>query len=815
MALERGKLVLSKKGKSLVEIEGKLFNPAQGELSQSILERLPQLNGVEVEFEREGGLPKKIREAGGVFVPPHAGVTIRKNDPRHNEGRKEMHSRTHGSTIDMVPDFHNPYNFIPAPPRQTDDPDLGDHVPVSQDKFYPDRITGRIRVGMEAITPLLVPDPSNCSEDNGHKTFELLRGDDEKPLIPSSTIRGLLRSALEAVTNLRLGRFPKKEHGKRLAYRMDVKDGLKLIPARIENGLIHLLTGTSEIGQNGVPRGSQYAAWLPRYSGRDKVTFTEYTVKYPDGSLPQHGDEVDCQVELTTHSRNKFKYWKIVKVEKIGKAHQIYRNNLAEGIRQIRGWVCITNPNINSKHDERVFFFSPTESGLQKQTSFPLKEVHRQMWRELIENYQDIHQDELKKRDDNKEAYYQYFDHDPGRTAWSRHVYSKADKELQEGTICYVRLSRDKQDVEALFPVMIARELYSSSPWELLHSSLRPASKISELSPADRVFGWVQADSEVEQGESNSQTAVRGLLRVGRVRCESSVEDAIKVFAGDGLPLAILAAPKPQQGCFYVANKSKNGEAQGNGLSKVEAGYSLEKGLRGRKVYPHHHHNSISESHWENPMTDRTQEKQGPWQEYRRPDSEKLRDEQNRSMLGWVKPGCRFVFDIHVTNLSKVELGALLYFLQLPKNHFHRFGGGKPLGFGSVRLSVTDCELMTEDALRERYCSWDSISKFDNISEDAVAVFRDAVHRAYGQNHQGSFEQIPFIKAFLRACTGFDDHLPIHYPRTTESGQPGPPNPKGESFKWFVANEKSAARCALHDLATDNGLPTLKDRQPH
>ena len=185
-----------------------------------------------------------------------------------------------------------------------------------------------------------------------------------------------------------------------------------------------------------------------------------------------------------------------------------------------------------------------------------------------------------------------------------------------------------------------------------------------------------------------------------------------------------------------------------------------------------------------------------------------------RCLVG-VKPGCRFVFDIHVTNLSKVELGALLYFLQLPKNHFHRFGGGKPLGFGSVRLSVTDCELMTEDALRERYCSWDSISKLDNISEDAVAVFRDAVHRAYGQNHQGSFEQIPFIKAFLRACTGFDDHLPIHYPRTTESGQPGPPNPKGESFKWFVANEKSAARCALHDLATDNGLPTLKDRQPH
>lgn len=38
--------------------------------------------------------------------------------------------------------------------------------------------------------------------------------------------------------------------------------------------------------------------------------------------------------------------------------------------------------------------------------------------------------------------------------------------------------------------------------------------------------------------------------------------------------------------------------------------------------------------------------------------------------------------------LELVELGALLWLLDLPKEHYHRLGGGKPFGFGSVKLSI-------------------------------------------------------------------------------------------------------------------------------
>lgn len=832
MSLDRGKLVVRDKkgGGKLVQVQfgDKLvMNVAQGEVSQSLLAELSEFNGQDVEFERIGGQPKQLREPGGTFIAPSSAPSASNAQSRAYHARQERrHAPPPSGPSEGRPaqgNFHNPYNFIPAPPRDTGHTDLGDHAPAAQDVFDPSRYTGVIRVRLVANTPLLVPDTENVQvATNGHKTFPLRRGSDNKPLIPASSVRGMLRSAYEAVTNSRLGRFSHDQHRDRLAFRMDAREGLRLIPARIEGGRIQLLTGTSAVNPDGKPSGPMYAAWLPRYqNGR----LGARAVYFADGALPQHGDEVECWLELVQHHRwdrqtnqhrPDFQYWAVRSIAGHGTSlgrqpvsqqregrNGSSRHEARHEFQKARGWVCITNASINRKHDERVFFNAP--NGTSALGPFPLTEDHRAMWRELIANYQSIHQEDLRRRDSSHDAYDLYLGPDPGRTAWSRHIYTSEDREASEGTLCYVRLNAPRTDIEAIFPVMIARELYKSSTWDLLDPSLRPASDINQLSPADRVFGWVHADADRATLSHGNRAAARGLLRIAPATCDSSVQESVRTFPEPGVPLAILSMPKPQQGRFYVA-ASRQGEAQKNGLTKAEAGYATGKGLRGRKIYPHQR--GLPTNHWDDPIHDRTQHAAGGhFQEYHRPqkDGQEERDDQNRSILGWVKPGAEFTFEIHVHNMSKVELGALLWLLRLPDGCHFRLGGGKPLGFGSVRLMVASCDVRTAESLGARYASWCDESAAVDPSDGVICTFKDAVMQAYALEESRSFDDIPFIRAFVAACAGHADGLPVCYPRTSDA-----PSPDGESFKWFVANERTGARYALGDLASDPGLPVLE-----
>ncbi len=146
----------------------------------------------------------------------------------------------------------------------------------------------------------------------------------------------------------------------------------------------------------------------------------------------------------------------------------------------------------------------------------------------------------------------------------------------------------------------------------------------------------------------------------------------------------------------------------------------------------------------------------------------------------------------------------------------HRLGGGKPLGFGSVQLQVTAGEMRDGRGWRDYYRSLGSTADpttFDDLRVRAVVAFQAAVVSAYGRG--AHFDDVTFIQAFLRAGHGFDDGLPMHYPRTKTEGQVGlvRPDPEGESFGWFVENERNRQRLSLPDLAADRSLPYHVKRQ--
>jgi hypothetical protein len=64
--------------------------------------------------------------------------------------------------VTLPGDFHNPYNFIPAVPRDTADSDLGDHEPAGHDSYKPNLWSGRISVKLTTQTPLLVMDAAKA-----------------------------------------------------------------------------------------------------------------------------------------------------------------------------------------------------------------------------------------------------------------------------------------------------------------------------------------------------------------------------------------------------------------------------------------------------------------------------------------------------------------------------------------------------------------------------------------------------------------------------------------------------------------------------
>lgn len=834
----------------------------------SIVEAMKQMPGAqeaEVEIELTSGTPSKI-----TFVNQDLSDKAEQDAQEKARIQEEQMRRAaelqrvneedqEESGTKLKPEFHNPYNFVPAVPREKVNKlkndkgeinDLGDKEPSGHDRFISDKYSGKLRVKMRVETPLLLPDAARMGVgeigDKDHKSFPVRvrplldeQGNEVKdsngktievPDINPTAIKGMLRSAYEAITNSRLSAF--KEHDERLAYRPQASSGISLIPARIiaKDRKIVLYKGTTQIDEHGVSENNEqfpslFAAWLRRYRKHND----ENAPQLSSGVQDEHGKHVWAYVTRWEYRKKKYPYtsfdfWNVVELlpitdtepvqpsEKQDRTPWINANPARNSEGQwAEGFICHTNQNIQSKHDERVFFSTknnPTEEILLTKEEW--KDLEKK-WKELINNYRRTHEEnngKLETPPKDKQIGKPLFQ-------WSRHIQrAKVEKELTGEALCYaqVEYKNGAPKVLEIFPVMISRKLHEISPERLLPDCLKPADNIRKLSPADRVFGWVR------QGKDKTIGAYRGQVGIGAVEYKGIKENGtyshntIDYFGTNyqnWLSLNILGQPKPQQGRFYVA-KTQNGEAQTSRRSNEEAGFINGRGLRGRKVYPHHNlPDRIKESYWQDPLNAKLKTSlTNYFREYRRPqkDGKEQRDSQNRSIQGWVKKNTEFQFDIHFINLSDVELGTLIWLLRLPVDHFHRFGGGKPLGFGSVdlRLEDEDSEIISGKKIRERYLSLDVTSGNSITAEKCKEAFESAVQSAY--------PDAKTLEAFKQSAKGFSDNLPTHYPRArhyrmieVEDGQgkkrkrrdfinkenePLPPHEDGLAYEWFVANSK-------------------------
>ncbi|MUN41083.1 TIGR03986 family type III CRISPR-associated RAMP protein [Actinomadura litoris] len=642
--------------------------------------------------------------------------------------------------------FLNPYTFVPAFSREGMTGSFADAVPQGADRLHEENWTGTIGVRLTVRTPLLLLDTARAHNtpgaEEGHLTYPVLLRDG-RPHLPATALKGMLRTAYEAITNSRFGVF--NGHDDPLGWRRIADDARYMRPVRV--------------GADG--RTLEFWGAVKLSSYRDRPG-PRYSPKRP----PEHGDRV----------------W--VKTRRGKNTEEVTDIRPYSGSRPggwVEGYVFITGQNAEKKLDERVFI-------KQNPNRVKLTDELRERWDALMEHHR-RHEQDIETG---------------GELDISPHRNNEDRRRLTPGTFCWAYMPTGR--IEALYPVMIPRDLASASPAELVPPKVEPAPSFRDLSPADRVFGWV-----AQEGSGTRPAAYRGRVRVNGVTCVTAPGQAVRRFPGDGLPLSILAQPKPTQGRFYLSESAAEPDRPiKDGTPKNEVHRDPDRALRGRKVYWHHRRAATAESYWNETEStgDPTQELiDGElYREYRRPNApaderltrdgtafqttgEPQRDKQNRSVRGWIAEGTEFTFGIGVRDIPEVELGALLWLLTLGDDHHHRLGLGKPLGFGSVRLSLDPRETKLHTGAQWSEYYRDLAGELPDPSAETVV---ENCVRAFEREaaNQPGFATIE--GAFRAAAQGRAD-LPVHYPRARPKGLRAPrtpPNPAGESYAWFTANEK-------------------------
>jgi hypothetical protein len=134
---------------------------------------------------------------------------------------------------------------------------------------------------------------------------------------------------------------------------------------------------------------------------------------------------------------------------------------------------------------------------------------------------------------------------------------------------------------------------------------------------------------------------------------------------------------------------------------------------------------------------------------------------------------------------------------------FHKLGGGKPLGFGSVTIQVMSSDVRLGTAWRSYFALAADLTEGD-LDEATVDTLVSGAVPAQDKH-------IVAYEAYLR---GFPKGTPVHYP-----ADPANQQSDEDRYQWFVENRRDnvGLDLVLGELTSDyNGLrlPTNPTRGP-
>lgn len=425
-----------------------------------------------------------------------------------------------------VGSFLNPYNFVrPLPSQRPQDHVLGNGPPPPHDRYVDGLLTGRIACKVTAVTPLFISDSHAVDgESKEHRTFRFFEYDGE-PALPASSLRGMVRSVFETVTNSCFAVFDAE---RRLQYREEPRYGNQV---KGNPGLIRKLAKPKTKNSpavDGVVELCQVAQVGAYYSGRD----SRRNALEPKGKW-RSGDRV---VARATRRGSR---WIVRAIAETRAA----LGPLKSDEEHVEGWLKITGRGEDTNKRNEALFLDPAvhESEGRVNFSYEVQEAYNAVLkkqRELGETPVELLSDHLRKDD-----------------------------------LVWVDLENGNSRARRVVRVQIPRVPYQRSVGELLPGHLHPCTDYDALCPACRVFGWVRQMERGEQLPLEMRTAYAGRVRLSHAKLQGSKGDF-------NATLAILSSPKPTNTQFYLL---KNGKPDG------QVDYdSRGAQLRGRKFYRHH-----------------------------------------------------------------------------------------------------------------------------------------------------------------------------------------------------------------------------------
>lgn len=575
----------------------------------------------------------------------------------------------------LYADFINVYHFMPLGgkvERDAWEEGSGNTTPKA------DVYTGKMTVSLKCRTELFTPDSNaDYDKDKRNETPDFFTYDGENPVIPGSSLRGMLRNVYETITNSCLSVI-------------DMDD----IPVR----------RTSEVYLPGL-LGWDDSGTISLF---ETVKYTVESYKRPDKNK---WDDQDCfqegaEVEFTESTNDVKKLVNAIRKKST--------ESLAKKSKWKIGYYFKGEPGVKKRHPCNAYVFLKGEDlSLVKDDLNPDSPELLQL-KAVLESYAELAEE--NKNMNNHQGYKQYT--------------KNLQKFLDHGTGYFpVHYSIEAGHIY-LSPACITKEVYYQTMADILkkqeeHQSCNSAKR---LCPACRLFGMTGMDHTAWSSSVRVQDAV---LK------KEKPED---IF-WEEVTLMELASPKKSSTEFYLQKPESKGEevlswtydyymAKKDGTYQVSA-YTPR--ISGRKFYWHQSLAKLPKEFIEKTKRNR----------YAKP----------------IKKDVEFTFPVYFEKITKKQLDQLIWICNISAQkvgnrakYGYKLGHGKPLGLGSVELTVEDVQLRC-------------LKMGDHICYH-LETYKDLFKRPY---EEITYEAAGFDKslkgAFLRMCDfGAAKKIPVTYP---------------------------------------------------